>query len=48
MRYLLYHREAGDTGHQSKIFLFDLKSKKTEEVSIGGQWEVADWRASNQ
>jgi len=45
MRYLLYHREAGDTGHQSKIFLFDLKSKKTEEISLGGQWEVADWRA---
>jgi Tol biopolymer transport system component len=47
-RYLLYHREAGDTGQQSKIFLFEMKSKRAEKISLGGQWEVSDWRASSR
>jgi Tol biopolymer transport system component len=47
-RYLIYHREAGDAGNQSKIFLLDLQFLKSEEVTLGGQWVVVDWQASRQ
>lgn len=46
MRYLIYHREAGDAGQQLKVMLLDLKSRKTEVLSSGGQLEVVDWRAT--
>lgn len=43
MRYLIYHREDGSTGDKRKIYLFDLKSKKQDEIFSGSRLEIMTW-----
>lgn len=48
MRYLIYHRTDGSIGDQRKIYLFDLKSKKSEEIFSGGRLEIMSWASARK
>jgi Tol biopolymer transport system component len=42
-RYLIYHREDGEKGDQRRIYLFDLKNGKKQEIFSDGPLEVVGW-----
>ncbi|MEK6323270.1 MAG: hypothetical protein AABN33_16640 [Acidobacteriota bacterium] len=48
MRYLIYHRTDGRIGDQRRIYMFDLKSKKSEEIFSGGRLEIMSWASARK
>ena len=46
--YLIYHTEDGRIGDQRKIYLFDLNTKKSEEIFSGGRLEIINWRLTER